>query len=378
MMTIVHITTSLKIGGAERALCLLIEQLGNVDYEHHVIYFHPGPFVKTLQALDIKTYHVKGLVYRYDPVMYLRLSALIKKIHPSVIHAQLWTANIVARLLGKQHRIPVVTALHGNCNHEGTFRNYLDRITAHWSNAIIAVAPDVHDAYQKKILTNKKQQTQKPLLITIHNGINPQQMYNQAKKNKVTRADLGFAKDDFIIGSVGRLEPIKGYALLLQAFSLLISRINKAQKITLCIIGDGSEKESLLTLAKKNSVTDSIIFLGAQQNVYSYYRLFDCFAMSSHSEGLSLALLEALCFDLPVVITNNSPQHPVITHGIHGFIAPPNDPLLFSQYLEEIIINKSLFSKVACTTKNQSILTTFAIENTAKNYASLFKTVSLK
>jgi len=140
---LLHVTTSLKIGGAEAVLCNLIKKLGNTEFEHHVIYFHNGPNVAQVKSLGAKSYHVKGLVSLYDPIFFARLFFLMKKLKPDLIHSLLWSANVSARLIAKLLKIPNISAYHLDIYNDGIFRNSIDRVTRKMSDLLVAVSGDV-------------------------------------------------------------------------------------------------------------------------------------------------------------------------------------------------------------------------------------------
>jgi hypothetical protein len=74
-LKVLHLTTSLKMGGAETILYDLLRNMDNGLYENYVIYFYDGPFVDKLKNLEIPTYQVKGLFCKYDPIFMFRLFA---------------------------------------------------------------------------------------------------------------------------------------------------------------------------------------------------------------------------------------------------------------------------------------------------------------
>ena len=245
-MKILHIISSLKIGGAERALCSLLEKISPYGFEHHVAFFHDGPCRETIEQMGIPFYQIRGIFHRYDPGAYYQLQKLINHIKPDLIHASLWAANIMGRLLGKHNNIPVICDLHGNSKDEGRTRNMLDRLTAHMPAHTVAVADSVKDAYIEHIITPIQNTALKnaasQALIVIKNGIDAEGLRKKAAGNPLCRADLGIPNNAFVIGSIGRFEPIKSYDVLLRAFFLLKTRFpNDATKpLYLCLVGDGS------------------------------------------------------------------------------------------------------------------------------------------
>lgn len=102
------------------------------------------------------------------------------------------------------------------------------------------------------------------------------------------------AKKYIILGSSGHLIRRKGYHQLVE----LLSR-NK--NFVVVIIGDGSEKEELISLAKILGVYDRLFLLGFKNDPIDYYKYFHVFVLPSYAEGLPLSLLEALASGLPIV-----------------------------------------------------------------------------
>jgi len=228
---LLHVTSSLKIGGAEAVLCDIVRTLGNDEFEHHVIYFHEGPNVERIINFGAKTYHVKGLVSLYDPIFFIKLFLLIKKLKPDVIHSLLWSANVSSRLASWFLKIPNVSVYHLDIYNDGFFRKVIDRSTRKISDYIIAVSDDVAQSLGSKI-TYKK-------IEVITNGIDFDYLHNNVMKNKIKKEDLGFCEDNFIIGSVGRLHPQKNFSLLLKSFAL-ISNVKKRARLV--IVGVGNQE----------------------------------------------------------------------------------------------------------------------------------------
>lgn len=375
-MNILHVITSLKIGGAERALCTLLQALNSKEFTHHVAYFYDGPCKDTLQGLGISTYPINGLFSRYDPLAYMRLKMLVDTIKPDLIHTSLWSANILGRLVGKSANIPVVSDLHGNCALEGRLRNRLDQWTAHIPFSTVAVADEVKNAYQRNIIdpiaSPHKKQIARQRLIVIKNGIDPEATRTQAFTSPLNRSKFGIDQDAFVVGSVGRLEAIKSYDILIKAFAIVVRENKCARKPVLLLVGDGTQAPALKTLANDLKVSDSVIFAGARTDAYRFYPLFDCFALSSQSEGLSLALLEALCFDLPIITTNKLIDHEVITDGINGFVIPPNDVNMLGNKINDLCNNRDLIGAIKAANR-QLIKDTFALSTTVAHYENVFR-----
>ncbi len=376
-MKILHCITSLKIGGAESALTNFLtytQQKLPTSTKHTVVYLYGGPNVEKIKKLGIPTFQLKGLFHHYDIIAFFRLIQLIKKIKPDVLHTSLWSANIMGRLAGKLLGIPVISDLHGSAVDEGSFRNWFDAFTAPRAQTIVAVSPSVRTAYRQAVIpkvigkNRRKLVTQK--LCVIKNGIDIDQIRTTANNNPLKRSDFNWTKNDFVIGAVGRLEPIKSYDVLIRACALLLKNKDCAKFPKLCLVGDGSEMQKLKDLTLQLNVTDSIYFAGSRSDAIKFYPLFDCFALSSRSEGLSIALLEALCFGLPVVSTHQTLEHDVITHQINGFLVPVGDEQALTQALLTLINNPHVAD--AIRTANLELIKAFDLAKMASAYHSLY------
>lgn len=376
-MNIVHIISSLKIGGAETALFnLLSAHVVEKQNTHSVVYFHDGPNRIKLEQLGIPTYRISGLFSLYDPIAFYQALSLIKKLNPSLIHSSLWMANIFARLIGKMLKIPVICDLHGRATDEGRFRNTLDALTAPLATAQVAVSHSVYKAYRESVtkkVQNQYRDTTEKKITVILNGIDQKICLERAASSPLSRKTFGLSSDDFVIGAVGRLEPIKSYDILIQGFNLFLQKNPHQTKVKLVIVGDGSCRKELQSLALSLGISDKIIFVGGRQDAIKFYPIFDCFVLSSQSEGLSIALLEALCFGLPVITTNKEKRHDILEHGVHGLLIPPSNPQALGDALEILINNQHM--QDAMKLCNKQLITTCGLDHTLREYKKLYNSI---
>ncbi|MCL4229414.1 glycosyltransferase [Candidatus Dependentiae bacterium] len=338
VMKLVHITSSLKVGGAETLLCDLLNGLSGKLFEHHVIFFHDGPIRARIESRGIKTYQVSGLVCMYDPFFWVRLWRCIRTIKPDGIHTLLWAATIAGRLVGATRGIPVVSVYHNNVDQNGAIRNSIDRFTAQLSTKIIAVSDEVADSISAHNMTIARRN-----VMVIRNGINCEKIESLAAHYQVKREDYGLSSEHFIIGSVGRWVSVKNYPLLLRAFALVQQHMKHAR---LFLVGQGPEEHTLRTLARQLGIYPSVYFVKANP-AYGYYRLFDVFVQSSDKEGISMALLEAMCLQVPCVVTNRNLTHSVISHDLNGLVVPAGDVVRLSDVLLKISPDRKLRDRLA-------------------------------
>lgn len=297
-MRIAHVITGLGIGGAEYMLKDIVAEYERRGYEQQIFYFRDGPLVEQMSVSCVR-------------VTSFSFFKVLKSFLPDIICSSLWRANMLSIVAGKRMGVPVMITLHNNASHDGWVRQIFNRIMLPWADYRVAVADTVADSY-RRLLSAKHSSS----IAIIPNGINIQTTDYYKKNMSVKRSDLNIRFDTFVIGVVGRLEPVKGFDRLIR----LCGPLCKTMPLCLVIVGDGSQRDALQSLAQQLGIDQAVRFVGAA-DAMRYYSLFDCFVQTSHSEGLSRALLEAMSFELPCVILEDTMYHPVIVHNQNGLLA---------------------------------------------------------
>jgi len=334
-ITLVHIVSSLERGGAQAVLYTLLSYLDHQQFEHHVIYFRTGPYVSKIKALNIATYHIQGFFYLYDPLFFIRLWCLIKKLKPDKIHSLLWAANCVSRVIAYQLDIPLVCVIHNNVDQDGLIRYAIDYLSLSLSNKYVTVSDGTRISFIKRYPWINKKNIQ-----VIPNGVNRNAIISAESPNKKT---LKIPENALIIGSVGRFEPVKNYTLLLKSFSLVVQQ---RYDVHLILIGSGSQERFLREYTQQLNIADKVTFIIGEQS-YKYLSLFDCFVLSSYKEGISIALLEAMALGIVPIVTTTDTIHPVIHHGVNGFLVPTGNEQLLTKRLIEVLSDRMLRRKIS-------------------------------
>ena len=199
---------------------------------------------------------------------------------------------------------------------EWEFRDLIDKYTLPFADRIITVNEDVYES----IIARCKKHSRLPFSI-IHNGIDEKQIQCSSDATHPSqRQEFGLNDDHFVIGAVGRWIAIKRYSLLIRQFAIVYQ---KYPHVRLFLIGYGTEESNLRALADSCGCSEAINFIVHQQ-AFGYFPLFNCFVLPSLTEGLSIALLEAMSFGLPCLVTHDAHKHPVIKSGYNGLLASLN------------------------------------------------------
>ena len=198
---------------------------------------------------------------------------------------------------------------------------------------------------------------------------------------------MGVGEDDFVIGYVGRLERVKGLDRLISAFAEISveGSGNKVERkggtespqqpatnnYQLILVGDGSEHKALEKQAKELGVSDRVLFVGFQSDVSKDYAVMDLFVLPSRSEGLPVALLEAMVAGVPVAVTAVGECRDVVDGGGAGKLLPEKEdswPAVISELLMVNSDEKEAMNERA----RKRVAEKYSLESTLDAYEKIY------
>lgn len=156
----------------------------------------------------------------------------------------------------------------------------------------------------------------------VYNGVAAPPRLGTKERDAVRRVDLGFGKDEFVVGTVGRLDPIKNLPLLLEA---LVRARRREPRLRAILIGDGSARASLEEQVRRLGLQGVVTLTGYRPDAPHLVGALDLFVLSSFSEGTSLALLESMAAARPAVVTEAGGSPEIVRDGHTGWVVPPDD-----------------------------------------------------
>lgn len=162
--------------------------------------------------------------------------------------------------------------------------------------------------------------------------------YSQEDLLKI-RNSIGIPHEDIILISIGRLERMKRFDLLVEAF---IAINKKYPNVSLIVLGDGSQKDNLHSLAKVKNLSGRIKFLGYQKDIWQFLALADIFVLTSDYEGSPLVVLEAMAMGLPIVTTDVGNCKDIVVNraGKCGTVCPVGNVDAISEAILSLIGNQ--------------------------------------
>lgn len=316
-LRVLHLVDNLNYGGMERIIAELVRRADRGRFEIHVMGLtYLGHFAEELA--DIAALHVASPMSRFSIVRPTSLARDIGAIAPDVvhIHSGVWFKSArAAAIAGVPRR---VYTDHGRQHPDPWVYRALDRHASAKTDTIVAVSEPLRNHLATFVVAAER-------LTVVPNGVDTVRYAPRTRDGSVRR-ELGIGPEAAMLGSVGRLEPVKGYDVMLEAFARLLASAPASPRAALVLIGDGSERARLEADARRLGIAAHVHFLGWRSDIERHLADFDLFTMSSHSEGTSVSLLEAMSSGLCPVVTHVGGNAVVLGSELAHRLVPPRDP----------------------------------------------------
>ncbi len=326
-MRVVQVTESLEIGGAERVVVVLANALAR---RHEVSIVCTKRTGALAQGLDPRVrVDCLGQGEGNDPRLIGRLYRYFRARRAEVVHTHDWGVFLDTMIAAKLARVRTrVHTVHGAymAYPPGTWsarkkalRHWLERrVAPRGTIACVSDALRAHVTEEVGIAGDA--------MVTIPNGIAVGAPPPRAPDSAAVR---------FI--TVGRLAPVKNVALLLDAFVQLVAA---HPDVSLCIVGDGPERAALEQQAARLGITARVEFAGFRSDTDALLAAADAFVLASISEGIPMAVLEAMRAGLPVVATRVGGIPATVADGSTGILVESRDVAGLARALARIVTER--------------------------------------
>ena len=303
---ILYLARSLEIGGLERVITLLANNLDKERFEPYVCCIAvAGEMAEALEHKD--RLFVIGNTGRINIHSLRYIVQLIKEHSIDLIHSHELSGLLYGYPAARSRRIPIIHTKHGyaGIDQEKKPIAWIGKRFSRSASEYVCVSRDLKTKVKREIGISDDKAT------VIYNGIEtPPESENNNSKMKDNNADT-------VIGCVGRLSRVKNYELLISAFNELR---DKYPHCRLEIVGGGESEKELSELVDRLSLSDRVILHGFKLDVSRYYNRFDIFALTSFYEGLSMSLLEAISRGKPCIVSDVGGNTEIIENDINGFV----------------------------------------------------------
>lgn len=318
-MKILYVITSLDLGGAERVVVDLADQMNALGHTVKIAYLIGEVLVRPVSD-DIEIIALNLNSKNNLLSASIKYKKLLKQFRPDIVHAHMVHANIFARINCVGAHIPKLICTAHNSNEGGKARMLAYRLTNRLSDINTNVSQEATDSLIRKGAFRKSN------VMTVHNGI------DLSKFEKVSSSQ---ALDQNVINliSVGRFNDQKDYPNLINAFAEL--KKNITTNIRLTIVGDGELRPQIEAMIKQLDLDNDIVLLGRRSDIPELLSQADIFVLASKHEGLPTVVIEAMACECYVVATDCGGSAEIV--GDTGQLVPIQDSQALATALQATI-----------------------------------------
>jgi glycosyltransferase involved in cell wall biosynthesis len=330
-------------------------------------------------ALGVEVERLPGLRRDISPVRDVlavwRLAQVIRRERPAILHTHTAKAGAVGRmaaLVAGDARPPIVVhTFHGHVlrGYFGPLRTFGFRLLERWlaraTTALIAVSPEVRDDLVALGVAPREQFT------VVRLGIELRERVDDVNGRDETRRVLGIGPERFTVGWIGRMTEVKRTGDVLLAFKRLRDRGVDA---TLCLVGDGPERDRVERRAHELGIMRSTLFLGYQEDVAPFYAAFDAMILPSGNEGTPVSAIEALAAGRPVVATRVGGVPDVVRDGEDGFLVDRGAVDDLAEALARLAADPTLRKRMG-EAGRERVLPRYAVDRLVDDVDRLYRTL---
>lgn len=333
-MRVAHIITRMIVGGAQENTLYNCQDL-TADFGDEVLLITgpalgpEGDLLAQERGAPVATRVLPELCRAISPFKDFRSYGDIRKVlqefKPDVVHTHSAKAGILGRMAASSLKVPAILhTVHGAPFHPyqniaaRKFFAWCERYGAKRCHAMISVADAMTDLMVDAGVAPREKFT------TIFSGMEVEPLLESHQQRAATRAELGIAEDEIIVGKIARLFHLKGHADVVEAAKTVVAQM---PNVRFLFVGDGLLRSSLESEIAKANLTRNFLFTGlvSPKEIPRYLGAMDTLVHASLREGLARALPQALISGKPVISYDVDGAREVCITGETGYLLPPRD-----------------------------------------------------
>jgi len=385
MPHIVHVLSSLVFGGAEQLVFNLVTHPKLQHFQHSIICVNSdqGEFRKKFEGLGIPIYFCpiywptfklipsyrinRWLRHHLAFTFYWRFSSLLRRIKADLVHTHLTKhIDFQARIVICRTKLPFIWTIHGlyrSRGEEDVGWSLVFNLIEQSERAIITA---VSHAALFDVLGEKKMSEGKTRVI--YNGIDLSKFEAKSEK-RILRKQWKISEDAIVFGSAGRLIQTKRFDLLIDAAERVIK---KHSNVHVVIAGDGKMRQSLEEQIDRLGLRGRVHLVGYQSDMVQFWHEVDVAVVSSDSEGLPMALLEACASGVPCIATRvgGIPEVLEVLGDGSGILVEPGSKEALAEAMEKMMDERV---RNEYRKKAKEVAKRFSIDKTAEQYDKLYQ-----
>ena len=386
---IAHVVYRFDVGGLENGVVNLINHLPADRYDHAVIALTEVTDFQRRITRERVTFHSLHKPPGHGVAIYRDLYRLFRRLRPAVVH----TRNIAAseaHVPAMLARVPIrVHGEHGwevhdvahDVGHDVAQDTRGGKRSHRWQRRLLRPLIHRHVALSGEIRRYLEQRIAVPPadIAQICNGVDIDRFAARASPEKGRAGPVAERFPEpglFIVGTVGRLSPVKNQRLLIDAFVRACALLDErqpgdARRLRLVIAGDGPDRAALETQVASSSVADRIWTTGARDDVPELMAGLDLFVLPSLAEGISNTILEAMACGTPVLATRVGGNGELIDDGRTGKLVPSDDAMAMAVAIGDYAFDASR-GRAEGAAGRERVVAHFSIDAMVSKYAELY------
>jgi len=362
-----HVVHSLGTGGTEAGVRKLLAGLDRNTFEQTVCTVLDGPTIEPQTDTRVITL---GRTPGKVGCLVADLTRIFARARPHIVHSRNWGAIEAVPAANLARIRGVIHSEHGldirTVRQQPWRRKVFRRFCFGLADRVFAVSQGLRDYYLRQLRIPADQ------MQVISNGVDTERFRPLPESRTELRQKLGLAEDLFVVGTVGRLDPVKDHRLLLRAAEAALSQ---GCPVQLIIVGDGPERVNVEGDVQANPLLrDRTLFAGEARNVAQWLNSFDVFVLPSLAEGMSNTLLEAMATGVAPVASRVGGNPEVIEEGRSGLLFEAGGVTALATHLKRLAENPKWRHELG-TSARQRVQTCFSLKAMLENYTQLYESV---
>ena len=350
---ILHIVSSLGVGGMERMLLQLATAQQEAGHRVSVLALRAGPLEQEAAERSIRARVLGSGTGRLGRS--IKALRFFRAESPDIVHVHNPTSLHYAVLSKLVSRAAIIVTVHGDHDTHA-------RLGSPFEWRLISAAVIVSHAAGETL----RLPSHAGNLTVIHNGIAAAAANEEQRAD--ARTDLG-AGDSCVGILVARIDGRKGHGTLLKSLRALDEA---GRNVMMWIVGDGSERAAAESQAAQLGLgQDRVRFLGRRSDIDRLLNAADFFVLPSDIEGLPLSILEAMAHGLPIVASNVGGVPEIIQHDINGLLVPAGDHVALAAAIRRVAADPVLRRRLGNAARERAN-TTFSLSTMVRKYDQVY------
>jgi sugar transferase (PEP-CTERM/EpsH1 system associated) len=366
---IAHVVYRFDVGGLENGVANLINHLPSSSFRHAIIALTEATdFRRRIGRDDVE------IISLHKPPgqtakIYPQLFRLFRRLRPAIVHTRnlaalecvvpAWAAGVPLRIHGEHGR-------EGD-DFTGTRAKYrwIRRAYRPFVSHYVALSGELAEYLRSRVGVAT------PHLTQLCNGVDTHRFHPADARMSIAGCPFQ-SSEQWLVGTVGRMQTVKDQATLVRAFALAVGRdVDLRGRLRLLLVGDGPQFGEVRRCVEDCGIADLTWMPGRREDVADILRGLDCFVLPSQTEGISNVILEALASGLPVIATAVGGNPELIDAGHTGLLVPPSDPAAMAAAITEYA-TAPLLARTVGRNGRRAAEDRFGLDTMMCNYAALY------